>query len=174
MENCVSMTRFILSRLGILIALAALMGCDVPGPEHAKYPTSEQLVATPQAVGVPYDRFVLIRDGDRSVALRISSQSPWGELIRYEWAIAESVRADVAAEFEQRGMGQSKEDRVTGTIAVPDLHLTWSRGSTDLGWIYWPKDGRDFRVFSRPFAELDKIDTSSKMGKWLVEEQFRK
>ena len=42
-------------------------------------PSAEQLAATPNAVGIPYDCYLLIRRDDRRIALHVTALSPLGD-----------------------------------------------------------------------------------------------
>jgi len=158
----------------VIAGLLTLGGCSGPAPVTAKYPTQDTITATDQAIGVPFDRFVLMRDADRYLALRITARSTRGERIHYQWAIAAAQSTGFAGADVQRGEGESVEQQFTGSITLPGIKLAWSRGSAELGWIYWPDDGRAFSVFSRPWRELEDIDTRARAGKWLERSQFRK
>jgi hypothetical protein len=167
-------TRIPLAAIGVVCAMPVLVGCRAKAPEIGAFPTEEQVIADVRAIGVPYGRYVLFGDGDRLVALKIASRSALGERIHYWWAVSEPGSSTFSQAEGGRGEGDSSESQYTGVITVPGLNLEWSRGSATLGWVYWPKDGRDFRVYSRPWRELEDIDPRSREGTWLTREQFRR
>lgn len=149
-------------------AISIAVGCGGDRPASPPHPTPDRVVADSRAIGVPYDVCVLLRDGDRLLALKISSRSPLGEHISYSWE--EIHRADPGSTPPvDRGRGETSEDhrQLMGRIDLPGLSLRWSRGSSDLGWIYWPDDRQDFAVFSRTWLRPAEIDPSSRSGKWL-------
>lgn len=166
--------RVALIRVASVLGLALTVGCGVRGPEPTRYPSEEQVVADHRAIGVPYGRFVLFRDGDRLVAVELSPRAARGERIHYRWAISPSGSSGFSGSESQQGEAETFEQQGTGLISVPGLNLRWSRGSAELGWIYWPKDGREFSVYSRPWLELEDIDAESREGKWLRRKQFRR
>ena len=167
-------SRIPLAALGVAAATAALTGCRAEIPETGALPTEEQVIADVRAIGVPYGRYVLFADDDRLVALKIASRSALGDRIHYWWAVSEPGSSTFSRAEGARGEGDASEDQFTGVITVPQLNLEWSRGSATLGWIYWPKDGRVFRVYSRPWRELEDIDSRSREGTWLTREQRRR
>ena len=63
----------------------------------------------------------------------------------------------------------------TGRFALPGpLTLSWSRGSTEFGWLYWPEADGSFAVYSRPFADLGDVGAALDGGRWMVREDFRR
>jgi hypothetical protein len=160
--------------IGVALAAAVLAGCRADLPEIGALPTEEQVIADVRAIGVPYGRYVLFGDDDRLVALKIASRSALGDRIHYWWAVSEPGSSTFSRAEGARGEGDASEDRFTGVITLPRLNLEWSRGSATLGWIYWPKDGREFKVYSRPWQEVEDIDPRSREGTWLTREQFRR
>ena len=156
------------------LTITAIGGCRAQPPEAGALPTEEQVIADVRAIGVPYGSFVLFADGDRLVALKIASRSTLGDRIHYWWAVSEPGSSTFSHSDGERGEGDTSEDQFTGVITVPGLLLEWSRGSATLGWVYWPKDGRDFRVYSRPWRNVEDIDARSREGTWLRREQFRR
>jgi hypothetical protein len=167
-------TRLALSAIGAVLALSTLAGCRAETPPIGSLPTDEQVTADVRAIGVPYGRYVLFRHADRLVALKIASRSALGERIHYWWAVSEPGSSTFSTTEGDRGEGVTSESQFTGSISVPGLNLEWSRGSASLGWIYWPKDGREFQVFSRPWREVEDIDARSRAGTWMSREQFRR
>jgi hypothetical protein len=160
--------------IGVALVAVALAGCRADLPEIGALPTEEQVIADVRAIGVPYGRYVLFGDDDRLIALKIASRSARGDRIHYWWAVSEPGSSTFSRAEEARGEGDAAEDRFTGVINLPRLNLEWSRGSATLGWIYWPKDGREFKVYSRPWQEVEDIDPRSREGTWLTREQFRR
>jgi len=162
----VTRARWLLT-LGTVIVCAA--GCGVDRPESTPFPAADRVVANSQAVGIPYDSYVLIKDGDRLIALKITSLSALGEHISYSWEELEYTAGDQGRPVVRRGQGETSEleHLMTGRIGIPGLDLTWSRGSSGVGWLYWPEEDREFAVFSRPWLRPAEIDPKSRSGKWL-------
>jgi hypothetical protein len=144
-------------------------GCG-PTIEAPKYPTSEQVAADHRAVGIPYGRVILLRSAEQVVALRVTWASPIGEQIRYEWYAAKSGETGFVDALN--GEGAAQEDRFTGRIAAGPWLLTWSRGSRDMGWIYWPDDGGELAVCSRAWESLDQADPNAAEVLWYTREMF--
>jgi len=152
----------------LCVALAIATGCGGDHAPSTPNPTRDRVVANDWAVGVPYEVFVLLRDGDRLLALKINSRSPLGSEISYSWEEIRTTDRGTAPEV-RRGHGETSENNrlMTGRIAIPGLDLQWSRGSSDLGWIYWPEGRDDFSVFSRTWLRPAEIDPNSRSGRWL-------
>jgi hypothetical protein len=153
----------------LVAAMAFAAGCGRDRPFEPSHPTPDLVVARPQAIGIPYDRYILIRDRDRLLALKLSSDSALGEHIFYEWEEIEPLGRGPSSHDLLRGKGETAErlHDPMGRIDIPDLSLVWSRGSRDLGWIYWPDDDREFAVYSRPWLRPAEIDPKSRAGTWL-------
>jgi hypothetical protein len=155
----------------LLVVFATSIGllwpaaCSRRGPEPQRYPSGSNVIANSQAVGVPYGQWVLVRDSSQLVALKITARSPRGEHISYEW----SATALDSEGFEDaaHGEGTATEEPFAGRISLPGIRLVWSRGSSKMGWLYWPERGGEIRVFSRAWKELDDIDPGSLQGRWL-------
>jgi hypothetical protein len=166
--------RILSSALSVVCTISVLSGCRAEIPESGPYPTEEQVIADVRAIGVPYGRWVLFRDDDRLVALKVAARSGLCDRIHYWWAVSEPGSGTFPESEGTRGEGDASEEQFTGLISVPGLNLEWSRGSATLGWVYWPKDGRDFQVYSRPWRELGDVDPRSREGTWLEREQLRR
>ena len=163
-----------LPTIGLALAMTVIAGCREQPPESGTLPTEDQVIADVRAIGVPYGRYVLFGHGDRLIALKIASRSALGDRIHYWWAVSDPGSSTFSQDEGRRGEGDSSEEQFTGVITVPGLNLEWSRGSATLGWVYWPKDGSDFRVFSRPWREVEDVDARSREGTWMSREQFRR
>jgi len=166
--------RILLAALSVACAIPVLSACRAETHDSGSYPTEEQVIADVRAIGVPYGHWVLFGDDDRLVALKVASRSGLGDRIHYWWAVSENGSFTFQNAEGARGEGDASEEQFTGVISVPGLNLEWSRGSATLGWVYWPKDGRAFRVYSRPWGELEDIDPRSHVGAWLTREQLRR
>lgn len=167
-------SRISLSAIGVALSISVLAGCRAKPPETGALPTETQVIADFRAIGVPYGLWVLFGDDDRLVALKIAARSGLGDRIHYWWAVSAPGSETFPESEGARGEGDTSEEQFTGLISVPGLNLEWSRGSATLGWVYWPKDGRDFRVYSRPWQEVEDIDARSRDGTWLKREQLRR
>ena len=154
-----------------LIGAAAfiLTGCGAP-IQTPTYPTAAQVAADHRAIGIPYGRFILLRTGEQLVALRVTWASQIGEQINFEWHTPTGGQQSfIHANY---GNGSAVEVRYVGRIAAGPLLLNWSRGSHDMGWIYWPEDGTDLAVCSRAWANLDEVDGNAPEIRWLTREMF--
>jgi hypothetical protein len=156
----------------VVVATATAIGCGTPPPEGHRLPTEDQVIITRQAAGIPYDRFILLRDRDRVLALAVSARSPRGDHIGYRWWVAAGDLKGPPIAWTRSGEGEASEVDFTGTIDLPGLRLSWSRGSSALGWIYWPEDRPQFAVYSRPWSELIAVNPASGDGKWLRKMDF--
>jgi len=171
------MTRNLPARLLVAATLAAAgAACDrTPPTQPPPRPTADQLAATPNAVGIPYDRYVVIRSGERLIALHVTALSPLGDRVSYRWYLGDGDGRFARPEALERGEGEAVERPHTGHIALPGpLTLSWSRGSTGFGWLYWPDAVGDFAVYSRPFARLADADPDREEGRWLTRDMFRR
>jgi len=164
-------------RLALATAVAAA-GASCKRPPAAPQrvlPSAEQLAATPNAVGIPYDCYLLIRRDDRRIALHVTALSPLGDRVSYRWYLADGDGRFSRPEALEQGAGETVEHPYTGRISLPGpLTLDWSRGSTTFGWLYWPESGGDYAVYSRPFAELADAAAGRDDGQWLTRDEFRK
>ena len=157
----------------VLVAVATtasiLAGCDAP-VQTPPFPTSDQVAADHRAIGIPYGRFVLLRTGEQLVALNVTWASQIGEQIDFEWHTPpDGQRTFAKATY---GRGSAVEVRYIGRIAAGPLVLDWSRGSRDMGWIYWPDDGADLAVCSRAWADLADVDPDSPDVRWYTRKMF--
>ena len=164
-------------RLALATAVAAA-GASCKRPPAAPQrvlPSAEQLAATPNAVGIPYDCYLLIRRDDRRIALHVAAVSPLGDRVSYRWYLADGDGRFSRPEALEQGAGETVEHPYTGRISLPGpLTLDWSRGSTTFGWLYWPESGGDYAVYSRPFAELADAAAGRDGGRWLERDMFRR
>jgi hypothetical protein len=169
--------RTLSARLALAAAVAAVgSSCNRPpvAPQRV-LPSAEQLAATPNAVGIPYDYYLLIRRDDRRIALHVTSLSPLGDRVSYRWYLADGDGRFSQPETLEQGAGETVERPYTGRIFLPGpLHLDWSRGSTAFGWLYWPEQGGDYAVYSRPFTNLADVGAKRDGGRWLTRERFRR
>jgi hypothetical protein len=169
--------RTVTARLALAAVLvAAGAACDHPATEPTPaQPTPDSLAATPNAVGVPYDQYLLIRRGERLIALQLTAVTPLGDRVAYRWYVAGSDRRFARPKSLEMGGGEAVERPYTGRITLPgSLTLDWSRGSREFGWLYWPEGSGDYAVYSRPFTELADADPDRDTGRWLDREMFRR
>jgi len=160
-----------------LVAGAAMLyltaGCgQLSGPPPPSFPTSTTVAARPRSIGVPYGPIVLLRSGEQLVALRITSVSQLGEVIEVEW-FAPPVGGKNFTNA-MRGEGTAREHRGIGYIAAGPLNLEWSRGSAEMGWIYWPDEGTDLAACSRTWSNLDEVDPDDPDVRWYTREMFER
>jgi len=169
--------RIVTARLVLAAAvIAAGAACDRPAtaPKPA-LPTADSLAATPNAVGVPYGRFLLVRRDERLIALHLTALSPLGDRVAYRWYVAGPDGRFARPESLEQGGGEALERPYTGRISLPGpLTLDWSRGSKEFGWLYWPEGSGDYAVYSRPFAELADTAAGRDDGRWLTRDMFRR
>jgi len=169
--------RIVTARLVLAAAvIAAGAACDRPAtaPKPA-LPTADSLAATPNAVGVPYGRFLLVRRDKRVIALHLTALSPLGDRVAYRWYVAGPDGRFARPESLEQGGGEALERPYTGRISLPGpLTLDWSRGSKEFGWLYWPEGSGDYAIYSRPFTELADADPGRDGGRWLVRDEFRR
>jgi hypothetical protein len=153
--------------MGAVVVTAA--GCSGTPPEALlEQPTAERLAAKPNAVGVPYDRYVLVRSEDLLFAIRIHAESVFGERVAYEWYRMAPGGPGTAAEPRETGQGETEESPYTGRISIPGgPSLVWSRGSRVSGWLYWPERGPEVEFYSFAFRDIEAIDPLRSSGRWL-------
>ena len=142
------------------------------GPAPPSFPDSNTVAARPRSIGVPYGPIVLLRSGEQLVALRITSVSQLGEVIEVEWFAPPVGGKDFTNAM--RGEGTAREHRGIGYIPAGPLNLEWSRGSAEMGWIYWPDEGIDLEACSRTWANLDEVDSDAPDIRWYTKEMFEK
>jgi hypothetical protein len=165
-------------RLAVGCVMAAVvvapLACSRTAPEALlEQPTVERLAAKPNAVGVPYGRYVLIRFEDQLYAIEIRALSVFGERVAYEWYRLEPSGGRAAAEPLSSGRGEAEERPYTGRISIPDgPSLIWSKGSRSSGWLYWPDQGPEVAFYSHAFDELQAIDPYRSSGRWLNRAMF--
>ena len=165
------------ARLALAAALAAAgAACNRPATEsQPPLPTADRLAATPNAVGIPYDRYILIRQNERRIALHATALSPLGDRVSYRWYLADADGRFLRPEVLEQGAGETVERPYTGRITLPGpVTLDWSRGSTAFGWLYWPEDAGDYAVYSRSFADLADVAAGRDDGRWLTRDMFRR
>jgi len=160
-----------------LVAGAAMLyltaGCgQLSGPPPPSFPTSTTVAARPRSIGVPYGPIVLLRSGEQLVALRITSASQLGEVIEVEWFAPPVGGKDFTN--ARHGEGTAREHRGIGYIAAGPLNLEWSRGSAEMGWIYWPDEGTDLAACSRTWSNLDEVDPDDPDVRWYTREMFER
>lgn len=158
----------------VVVAVGAACDRTATAPKPA-LPTADTLAATPNAVGIPYGRYLLIRRGEHLIALHLTAVSPLGDRVDYRWYVAGPDGRFARPELLERGGGEAVERPYTGRITLPGrLTLDWSRGSKEFGWLYWPEGSADYAVYSRPFAELADADPGRDGGRWLEQDMFRR
>jgi hypothetical protein len=157
--------------LVLLIAAISLTACKGPLPKRPQIPTRDRVVASTNSIGIPYDRIVLLRYRDRLLALEVSARTELGDNIRYLWYSVDE-RDGFGSELVESGEGETAERPFTGRITLPGpLTLEWSRGSTGMGWLYWPKGDVDLAVYSRSFERLADIEAQRGGGRWLSRDE---
>ena len=169
--------RILAARIALVVAVAsAVAACGrAPTVPRPALPTADSLAATPNAVGVPYGRFLLVRRDERLIALHLTALSPLGDRVAYRWYVAGPGGRFARPESLEQGGGEALERPYTGRISLPGpLTLDWSRGSKEFGWLYWPEGSGDYAVYSRPFAELADTAAGRDDGRWLTRDEFRK
>ncbi len=154
------------------VLLLTLAACPGTGPEHAPYPTGEQIVANSRAFGVPYGRYILLRHDRQLLALNISSRSRLGDSISYQWWVVTPGSPTLEDTDLTHGGGETSEQPFEGRITLPGLGLVWSRGSSEMGWLYWPEGDRAVSVNSSPCLDRHMVESCSRAGKWLSREMF--
>jgi hypothetical protein len=165
-------------RLGTaLMAGAAVLsitaGCGQSSdPPPPRFPNSNTVAAGPRSIGVPYGPIVLLRSGEQLVALRITSESQLGQVIEVEWFAPPVGGKDFTN--AKHGGGTAREHRGIGYIAAGPLSLEWSRGSAEMGWIYWPDENTDLAACSRAWANLDEVDPDAPDIRWYTKEMFER
>jgi hypothetical protein len=159
-----------------LAVVAALAACDRRPPEQARErPTTDGLAATANAIGVPYQSYVVIRHDGNFIALTMEAGSQLGDRVSYRWYLAEEERQFSQPDSLEHGGGEAVERPFTGRIALPDgLVLEWSRGSTAFGWLYWPQQPTEYAVFSRPYQGLSESAGGLRGGRWLTHDMFQR
>ena len=169
--------RIVTARLVLAAVLAAAgAACDraATTPRPA-LPTADTLAATPNAVGIPYGRYLLIRRDERLIALHLTALTPLGDRVAYRWHLAGGGGLFSRPEALEHGDGEAVEQPYTGRITLPGpLTLDWSRGSQEFGWLYWPEGSGDYAVYSRPFIALADADPGRDGGRWLTRDMFRR
>lgn len=154
----------------LLVALTlGISACTrIADEDRLDFPTAQRLAIKPSAVGVPYDRFVVIRYDGRVIAVNLHATSQLGDRVRYRWFKANADGWFVPEAKLEQGEGEAVERPHTGRIAIPNLPtLQWSRGSQESGWIYWPERDTGLEIFSDAFATLSEIETRRGTGRWL-------
>ena len=166
--------------LRVWLGLAAVAGCALlsctrePEQQPLVLPEGDRLAATANAVGIPYDRVVVVCHRDRLIALTLGSDSQLGDRVSYHWVVADDRSLFRDAERLDQGDGETVESPHTGRIALPDrLNLNWSRGSGGFGWLYWPERVDGFAVYSRAFATVADVADGPHGGRWLTREMFQ-
>lgn len=163
-------------RVTLALVLAVAVGaCNRRPPEQRRLvPTGDLLAATPNAVGVPYGRVIVLRHGEHLIAVSFTASSQLGDRISYRWYMAGNDGDFREPNSLEQGTGEAVEQPYTGRIALPGrLVLEWSRGSDGFGWLYWPERPTDYAVYSRPFVDLDELADGVRGGRWLEQEMFR-
>ena len=108
------------------------------------------------AIGIPYGRFFLIRDGKTIVAIRI--QAGHAEPIAYEWQCSEDGKLQFGLPSVTHGTGSASEAAHSTWIVGGPIRLEWSRGSPQQGWLYWPQDRPGLQICS------EMVDDPAKAG----------
>jgi len=160
-----------------LMAGAAMLsltsGCGQKSdPPPPRFPNTNTVAARPRSIGIPYGPIVLLRSGEQLVALRITSASQLGEVIEVEWFAPPNGGKDFTN--AKHGEGTAREHRGIGYIAAGPLSLEWSRGSAEMGWIYWPDESINLAACSRAWATLDEVDPDAPDIRWFTKEMFEK
>lgn len=127
---------------------------------------------SPQAVRSPFQRFMLIRQGPRCVALRIIEHPERNiRRARYEWY----SQNDGSMNFKKANVGhgtgevwerEAMPDGSTNTIIKTDsLHLSWSASD----WIYFPYISLDalMSMTRTNWTHIQDVNAQSKTLRWV-------
>ena len=152
------------------LAAATLVACGKLEPPP-QYPTTDRVAADRRAIGIPYGRFVLLRRDEQVVALRVTRASQIGDSIDYQWFASRPETVDLTDPIS--GEGKTRESGYMGRVAAGSMVLSWSRGSTQFGWLYWPDDGGEFAVCSRAWGSLEEVDPKARGVRWYTRDQFQ-
>jgi hypothetical protein len=167
------MDRFLASRTLhaclVVLLLASASACVGPAPPP-RVPTEQRVSASARNIGIAYGPFVLFRADGRLIALRVTNASGQGTRIDYEWVATQPGSTQFSP--ANTGRGAVNETTRVGRIAAGPLLLNWSRGSGEIGWIYWPDVDFGLEVCSRTFTALEDIDPESKRLRWYRRDMF--
>lgn len=155
---------------GLAAAAGILWSCGGP-PAPPREPNDRRVAASHRNIGIPYGPWVLLQGGDRVVALRVTSASPLGNRIDYEWA-AGSAQSNRFSPTD-RGRGSLEERASVERLSAGPLLLNWSRGSGEVGWLYWPDNDIGFAVCATTFEDLEDIRPDSRRYRWYTRERFK-
>jgi hypothetical protein len=162
--------RHLLRCLTVGLLLLGVMACGDSGrPAPDQFPTSSNLTANRNALGVPYGGWILLVDGERRIALRIDAEDPTGRSIAYRWRAVPAgatTFSDVGVETFQ---GRTREEQGMGRIVMGTLQMDWSRATNTTGWLYWPPGERPVRAWTFPYPELTDIPAEPEGDWWLTE-----
>ena len=155
----------------IAFCCAAIACDDVPRPPDR--PTFDRVAVTERSIGIPYGSVVVFRTAGQLVALRVIESERWGYQIEYEWQ-ATAPDSEIF-DGKRQGAGatdENRENRRLGTIRAGPLLLRWSRGSEEMGWLYWPENENDISVCAITWGSVDSIDLRDPEVFWYTREMF--
>lgn len=152
-----------------MATLSAATGCflEPPPPE---FPTPERVAANARSIGIPYGPIVVFHSRQRYFALQVTEVSPTGRQITYRWAASKPGSTDLST--ASRGRGSVRERRAIEPLDIGPLRLGWSRGSAELGWLYWSDRADDLEICSRTFDSLDDIPLDPDRLHWYNRDMF--
>lgn len=126
---------------------------------------------SPIAAQVPFQKFLLIQQGTKCVALRITEHPENNtKRARYEWYAQNDGSMDFKKANVQQGKGEVWEkgampgDLINEFVKAGDFSFYWSAGD----WIYLPRIVLDtrFSVAPTPWTRLQEIDAQNRMLPW--------
>jgi hypothetical protein len=153
----------------LILVLAATSGCDdVPRPPYR--PTSDRVAVSQRSIGIPYGSVVVFRTAGQLVALRVVDAQRWGYEIEYEW----QATAPGSDTFDgtYQGTARTEEELGFGSVRAGPLFLRWSRGSENMGWLYWPDKKSDIKVSAITWGSVDSINLQDPEVYWYTREMF--
>jgi hypothetical protein len=156
----------------LIVVLTATLGCDgVPRPPN--WPTFDRVAVSEHSIGIPYGSVVVFRTAGQLVALRVVDASRWGYKIEYEWqATAPGTEVFGGTTRETATTEENTENNRCGSIRAGPLFLQWSRGSEEMGWLYWPDKEGEISVCAVTWSSVDSIDLQNPEVFWYTREMF--
>ncbi|MDB5304471.1 MAG: hypothetical protein JWM97_2020 [Phycisphaerales bacterium] len=142
-----------------------------PAGPPAPVPTERLPLVDENQVRIPYNKFVLLRRGERTIALRMRADPKQALDATYEWfdlstGVGPATRP--ASGSPLKGHGRTSGSALISAFVADSLLVLWSPCTGDSGWIGFPGDAPPLAVSATAWETFEEIKPSGDPDAWLT------
>jgi hypothetical protein len=140
-------------------------------PVPATSPAEELPLAVANTVHIPYSKFVLLRRGEFTVALKVRADPKHADSLVYEWFdISAGVAPTTQASTDRpaNGEGRLRASAFAAPLTAGPIFVMWSPSAPDSGWIYFHGDDPPLAVSAKAWDAIGDIKVSNDSAAWLT------